>query len=56
MNRPRHDHVDCGFAVAFVGYLPGDPENNANAGMTVFGGTMVLSAILAQSLIIVNFP
>jgi hypothetical protein len=35
---------------------PGDPENNARAGTTVFGGTMVLSAIFAQSLMIVNFP
>lgn len=35
---------------------PGEPENSDNAGMTVLGGTMVLSAILAQSLIIVNFP
>jgi hypothetical protein len=35
---------------------PGDPENNASAGTTVFGGTIVLSAIFAQSLMIVNFP
>lgn len=35
---------------------PGEPENSDNAGITVFGGTMVLSAIFAQSLIIVNFP
>lgn len=56
MNRPVHDYVGSGFSVAVVGYLPGDPANNDNAGMTVFGGTMVLSAILAQSFIIVNFP
>lgn len=35
---------------------PGEPENNAKAGTTVFGGMIVLSAILAQSLMIVNFP
>ena len=37
-------------------YSPGDPPNSANAGTTVLGGMTVLSAILAQSLIIVNFP
>ena len=35
---------------------PGDPANRASAGTTVFGGMTVLSAILAQSLMIVNFP
>lgn len=37
-------------------YQPGEPANSERAGITVFGGTMVLSAILAQSLMIVNFP
>ena len=36
--------------------IPGEPAKNDKAGMTVFGGTTVLSAILAQSLIIVNLP
>lgn len=36
--------------------LPGEPANNASAGTTVFGGIMVLSAIFAQSLIMVNLP
>jgi hypothetical protein len=35
---------------------PGEPENSARAGMTVFGGTIVLSAIFAQSLMIANLP
>jgi hypothetical protein len=35
---------------------PGEPAKRVNAGMTVLGGMMVLSAIFAQSLIIVNFP
>lgn len=35
---------------------PGEPEKSARAGMTVFGGTMVLSAIFAQSLMIANLP
>jgi len=37
-------------------YKPGEPEKWARAGTTVFGGMMVLSAIFAQSLIMVNFP
>lgn len=37
-------------------YAPGEPENRARAGMTVFAGMMVLSAILAQSLMMVNLP
>lgn len=36
--------------------VPGEPAKNDSAGMTVFGGTTVLSAILAQSLMIVNLP
>ena len=36
--------------------VPGDPAKSASAGTTVLGGMTVLSAILAQSLIIVNFP
>ena len=35
---------------------PGEPEKSAKAGMTVFGGTIVLSAIFAQSLMIANLP
>ena len=35
---------------------PGEPLNTARAGTTVFGGRMVLSSILAQSLIMQNFP
>ena len=35
---------------------PGEPAKRVNAGMTVLGGMMVPSAILVQSLIIVNFP
>ena len=37
-------------------YEPGEPEKRERAGTTVFGGTMVLSEIFAQSLMIVNFP
>ena len=37
-------------------YAPGVPPKSANAGMTVFGGMIVLSAIFAQSLIMVNLP
>ena len=37
-------------------YEPGEPEKRARAGMTVLGGMMVLSAILAQSFMIVNLP
>jgi hypothetical protein len=37
-------------------YSPGDPPNLARAGITVLGGTIELSSILAQSLIIVNLP
>ncbi len=36
--------------------VPGDPANSARAVTTVFCGMTVLSAILAQSLMIVNFP
>lgn len=36
--------------------VPGEPAKRARAGTTVLGGITVLSAILAQSLIIVNFP
>jgi hypothetical protein len=32
------------------------PAKYESAGTTVFGGTMVLSAIFAQSLIMVNLP
>jgi hypothetical protein len=35
---------------------PGEPANSESAGITVFGGMTVLSAIFAQSLMIVNFP
>lgn len=35
---------------------PGEPAKRVNAGMTVLGGMMVLSAIFVQSLMIVNFP
>ena len=35
---------------------PGEPAKSAIAGTTVFGGTTVLSAILAQSLMMVNLP
>lgn len=35
---------------------PGEPRNTAKAGTTVFGGRMVSSSILAQSLIMQNFP
>jgi hypothetical protein len=35
---------------------PGEPRNTAKAGTTVFGGSIVLSSIFAQSLIIQNFP
>jgi hypothetical protein len=35
---------------------PGEPEKKVSAGITVLGGIMVLSAIFAQSLMIVNFP
>ena len=38
------------------GDLPGEPPKSESAGMTVLGGTTVLSAILAQSFMIVNFP
>jgi hypothetical protein len=41
---------------ATFGDLPGDPVNRERAGTTVFGCKIVLSAILAQSLMIVNFP
>ena len=37
-------------------YEPGEPEKRARAGMTVLGGIMVLSAILAQSFMMVNLP
>jgi hypothetical protein len=37
-------------------HIPGEPENRDKAGTTVFGGRMVLSAIFAQSLIMVNLP
>jgi hypothetical protein len=37
-------------------HKPGEPEKYDKAGTTVFGGRIVLSAILAQSLMIVNFP
>jgi len=36
--------------------MPGEPENSDSAGTTVLGGIMVLSAILAQSLTMVNLP
>lgn len=36
--------------------VPGAPANRASAGMTVLGGMIVLSAILAQSLMMQNFP
>ena len=36
--------------------VPGEPENSDSAGTTVLGGIMVLSAILAQSLMMVNLP
>ena len=35
---------------------PGEPRKTAKAGTTVFGGSIVLSSIFAQSLIIQNFP
>lgn len=35
---------------------PGEPAKRVNAGITVLGGMMVLSAIFVQSLMIVNFP
>lgn len=35
---------------------PGEPEKSERAGMAVFGGRVVLSAILAQSLMMVNLP
>ena len=35
---------------------PGEPRNTAKAGTTVFGGRTLLSSILAQSLIMQNFP
>lgn len=38
------------------GHVPGEPENSDSAGTTVLGGIMVLSAILAQSLMMVNLP
>lgn len=38
------------------GHVPGEPENNDSAGTTVLGGIMVLSAMLAQSLMMVNLP
>jgi hypothetical protein len=37
-------------------YRPGEPEKRVRAGTTVFGGMIVLSAILAQSLMIENLP
>jgi hypothetical protein len=37
-------------------YRPGEPEKRVRAGTTVFGGMIVLSAILAQSLMMENFP
>jgi hypothetical protein len=37
-------------------FEPGEPEKRARAGTTVFGGMIVLSAILAQSFIMVNLP
>ena len=36
--------------------LPGVPEKEARAGTTLLGSKTVLSAIFAQSFIIVNFP
>jgi len=35
---------------------PGEPEKRDRAGITVLGGITVLSAILAQSFIVVNLP
>lgn len=37
-------------------HQPGEPEYRVKAGITVLGGMMVLSAIFAQSLMMVNFP
>jgi hypothetical protein len=39
-----------------ISAIPGEPENSDRAGTTVFGGRIVLSAIFAQSLMIVNLP
>jgi hypothetical protein len=36
--------------------LPGEPEKRERAGTTVLGARTVLSAILAQSLMMVNLP
>ncbi len=57
---PRSDLYQANMRLTFFVVIPrcapGEPAKRVNAGMTVLGGMMVLSAIFVQSLMIVNFP
>jgi hypothetical protein len=54
--RKAANETDYSIVSRVLSHAPGEPANRVNAGMTVFGGMTVLSAIFAQSLMIVNFP